>query len=197
MNVLIGCEETQEVCKAFRKKGHEAFSCDLQNCSGGHPEWHLQMDIFEAIELKEWDRGIFFPPCTFITVSSNRWYKDQPQIKSGKLVGAARREAREKAIEFVKRLYNCKIEKVCIENPIGILSTTWRKPSQIIQPWMFGHGEQKATCLWLKRLPRLNGFDVVEGREQKIWKMTNSEERSRLRSKTYPGIAAAMAEQWG
>jgi len=134
--------------------------------------------------------------CTYLTVSANKWYKDQPPRKSGVLVGAERRAARKKAIEFVKKLYNCDIPRVAIENPIGVLSTEWMPPTQVIQPWMYGHGETKATCLWLKRLPRLNASNVVEGREGKVWKMPPTDDRAELRSKTFPGIAAAFADQW-
>ena len=196
MKILLGCEESQAVCLEFRKLGHEAFSCDLQECSGGHPEWHLQMDVFEAIKLKKWDIGIFFPTCTFLTVSANKWYKDQPARKSGTLVGAERRMAREDAIDFFMRIYNSEIPKVAIENPIGCMSSRFRKPDQVLQPWMFGHGETKATCLWLRRLPKLIPTNIVEGREQRLHLLPKTAERAKLRSKTYPGIARAMAEQW-
>jgi hypothetical protein len=197
MKVLVACEESQVVCIAFRERGHEAFSCDLQECSGGHPEWHLQMDVFEAIKLKEWDLMIAHPPCTYLTVSANKWYKDQPERKSGALVGYARRIAREKAIGFFYKLYTCNISKIAIENPIGIMSTVLFKPDQVIQPWMFGHGETKATCLWLVNLPKLKPTDIVEGRVQKLHYLSPSKERAKLRSKTFPGIAKSMAEQWG
>lgn len=209
MNILLGCEESQAVMVEFRKLGHNAYSCDLEPCSGNFPQFHFQMDIFKVIAggrlktqagnevtIKKWDIGIFFPPCTFLTVSANKWYKPQPKPKSGILVGKERLAARKKAIQFVKDLYNCDIERVGIENPIGVLSTEWKKPTQIIQPWMFGHGETKATCLWLKNLPRLNGFNVVEGREGRIWKMAPGKERAKERSKTYPGIAEQFAKQW-
>ena len=196
MKILVGCEESQTVCIELRKLGHEAYSCDLIECSGGHPEWHLQTDVFEAIKLKEWDAAIFFPPCTYLTVSANKWYKDQPARKSGTLVGEARREARREAIIFFKKLYNCGIPKIAIENPIGVMSTEFRKPDQVIQPWMFGHGETKATCLWLKGLNKLSPTKVVEGREQRLHYLPKTKDRAKLRSKTYPGIAKAMAEQW-
>ena len=196
MKILVGCEESQTVCIELRRLGHEAYSCDLIECSGGHPEWHLQTDVFEAIKLKEWDAAIFFPPCTYLTVSANKWYKDQPARKSGTLVGEARREARREAIIFFKKLYNCGIPKIAIENPIGVMSTEFRKPDQVIQPWMFGHGETKATCLWLKGLTKLSPTKVVEGREQRLHYLPKTKDRAKLRSKTYPGIAKAMAEQW-
>lgn len=195
MRILVGCEESQEVTKAFRKLGHEAFSCDLLPCSGGHPEWHYQMDIFEAIELG-WDMGIFFPPCTYLTISANKWYKDQPARKSGVLVGQDRRNARIEAIDFFMRLYNCGIPKIAIENPIGVMSSVFRKPDQVLQPWMFGHGETKATCLWLQNLPKLKPTYIVEGREQRLHYLPKTKDRAKLRSKTYPGIAKAMAVQW-
>lgn len=198
LNCLCGFEESQEIMKAFRALGHNAFSCDLKPCSGGYPEFHLQMDIFKAIKSRVWDIAILCPPCTWLTVSANRWLKDQPERESGVLVGAARRQAQKDAVEFVKKLWaqDKYIKRMCIENPIGVLSSQWKKPTQIIQPWMYGHGETKATCLWLKRLPRLNGFDVVAGREQRIFKMSPSADRAAERSKTFPGIAAAMSSQW-
>jgi hypothetical protein len=184
------------VCLAFRALGHEAYSCDLQECSGGHPEFHLQMDVFEAIKLKPWDIGIFFPTCTYLTISANQWYKDQAPRKSGALVGAERRQAREEAIQFFMKLYNCSIPRVALENPVGVMSTRFRKPNQVLQPWMFGHGETKATCLWLRGLPTLTPTNIVEGREGKMHELPPSKDRAKLRSKTYSGIANAMASQW-
>lgn len=196
MKILVGCEESQAVTKELRKLGHEAYSCDLQGCSGGFEDWHLQMDVFEAIDLKDWDMGIFFPTCTYLTISANKWYKDQPKRKSGALVGAERRLARDEAIDFFMRLYNCKIQKIAIENPIGVMSSSFRKPDQVLQPWMFGHGETKATCLWLRNLPKLEPTKIVDGRFQRIHLLPKTKDRAKLRSKTYPGIAKAMAEQW-
>jgi hypothetical protein len=186
IKILIGCEESQAVCIAFRELGFEAYSCDLLPCSGGHPEWHIQDDVLR--HLKDgWDLMIAFPPCTDLAVSGARWFTDK--IKNGQ---------QRRSIEFFLRLWEQdQIEKIAIENPIGIMSTWLRKPDQIIQPWMFGHGETKATCLWLKNLPKLRPTYIVDGREQRVWKMAPSEERSKLRSKTFPGIAAAMATQWG
>lgn len=197
MKVLIACEESQVVCKAFRAKGHEAHSCDLQDCSGGHPEWHLKMDCFKAIDLIKPVLLIAHPPCDYLTISANKWYKDQPERKSGALVGEARREARREAIEFFMKLYNCGISKIAIENPIGVMSSEFRKPDQVLQPWQYGHGETKATCIWLKGLSKLTPTDIVEGREQRLHKLPPSKDRAKLRSKTYPGIAEAMADQWG
>jgi len=197
MKILVGCEESQAVTIELRKLGHEAYSCDLLPCSGGYPEWHYQEDIFKVINLKRWDMGIFFPPCTYLTVSGNKWFKDQPERKSGTLVGKKRRYARLDAIDFFISLWNCKISKIAIENPIGVMSSRLRKPDQVLQPWMFGHGETKATCLWLKAVPKLMPTNIVEGREQKVHLLPKTKDRAKLRSKTYTGIAKAMAEQWG
>lgn len=196
MRILVGCEESQEVTKAFRALGHEAYSCDIKPPSGGHPEWHLQMDVFEAIDLIKPDMGIFFPDCTYLTVSANKWYKDQPPRKSGALVGEARRQAREKAVKFFMRLVGADIPKIAIENPIGVMSTRYRKPDQVLQPWMFGHGETKATCLWLKNLPIIKPTDIVDGREQRLHRLSNTKDRATIRSKTFKGIAEALAAQW-
>lgn len=208
--IIVGCEESQAVTIEMRKLGHEAYSCDLKPCSGGHPEWHIQADVFEVLnsirfytsdnkphQVSNWDMGIFFPDCTYLTVSANKWYKDQPERKSGTLVGQKRRDARERAIHFFMSLYGAKIKQIAIENPIGVMSTRFRKPNQVIQPWMFGHGETKATCLWLKRLPNLIPTNIVEGREQRLHLLPPTKNRAELRSKTFPGIAKAMAEQWG
>lgn len=234
MRVLIGCEESQAVTIDFRKLGHEAFSCDLLPCSGGHPEWHYQMDVFEAIKLQNWDMGIFFPDCTYLTCSAEWAYKEPPyhqKTKSNTLVGKSRIEAREKALRFVCDLMNCDIPKIAIENPIGVISSRifwysggigvdrWevfpkktigtRKPDQIIQPYQFGDDASKSTCLWLKNLPKLKSTNIVKPRivngKKRYANQTDSgqnnlspsENRSCQRSKTYPGIARAMAEQWG
>lgn len=213
MKILVGCEESQAVTIELRKLGHEAYSCDLDPCSGGHPQWHIQQDVLEVIKggsftvakdysfqdeviIYKWDAGIFFPTCTYLTISANKWYKDQPERKSGTLVGEKRRWARKEAIKFFMDLYNCNIPKIAIENPIGVMSSEFRKPDQVLQPWMFGHGETKATCLWLKGLPKLKPTDIVNGREQKLHLLPPSKDRARLRSKTYSGIAKAMAKQW-
>lgn len=218
MRVLVACEESQEVCKAFRALGHEAYSCDIQECSGGHPEWHIQDDVVRLLnpgyykwssadyggtktvyaidqfktcdgashQVSEWDMIIAFPPCTHLAVSGARYFEQKR--KDGR---------QQEAIDFFMRFVNADCEYIAIENPIGIMSTNYRKPDQIIQPWMFGHGETKATCLWLKGLPPLKPTDIVDGREQRVWRMPPGPERAKLRSKTYPGIAKAMAEQWG
>ena len=207
MKVLVACEESQEVCKAFRERGHEAYSCDMVDCSGGHPEWHIKENCipiigggvtFSTVDGQEhevpglWDLLIAHPPCTYLTVSGNRWFGDGYGISS-----RTRYLDRIDAINFFMRFVLCSAKKIAIENPIGIMSSVYRKPDQIIQPWQFGHGETKATCLWLKNLPPLFATEIVEEREQRIFKMPPSPERTRLRSKTYTGIARAMAEQWG
>jgi hypothetical protein len=183
--VLIACEESQAVTKAFREIGIEAYSCDLQPCSGGHPEWHYQGDV-TALLKKPWDLVIAFPPCTHLASSGARWFKEKQ--KDGR---------QQEGIDFFMLFANCNIPRVAIENPIGIMSNRYRKPDQIIQPWQFGHGETKATCLWLKNLPKLEPTDIVEGREQRVWKMSPSPDRGKERSKTYEGVAKAMAQQWG
>ena len=169
MRVLAACEESQAVCIAFREKGHEAFSCDIQPCSGGHPEWHIQDDAIEAINSRKWDAVIAFPPCTDLAVSGARHF--ERKIADG---------SQQRSIEFFMKFTKCEI--FAIENPIGIMSKHFRKPDQIIQPWQFGHGETKATCLWLKGLPKLKPTNIVEGREQRIWKMPPSKDRAKLRS---------------
>lgn len=183
--VLIACEESQAVTIQFRRLGIEAFSCDVESCSGGHPEWHIQDDVIPLLK-QDWSLIIAFPPCTHLACSGARWFVQKR--KDGR---------QQQGIDFFMQFVNAKCPKVAIENSIGIMSTLWRKPDQIIQPWQFGHGETKATCLWLKELPLLFPTKIVDGREQKIWKLPPSKDRSKLRSKTYLGVAKAMAEQWG
>jgi len=188
MKVLVACEESQAVTIELRKLGHEAYSCDIEPCSGGHPEWHIQSDVLPLLNKKNgfsWDMIIAFPPCTHLCVSGARHFKQK------------REDGRQQsAIEFFMNFVIADCPKIAIENPIGIMSTYYRKPDQIIQPWQFGHGETKATCLWLKGLPTLNPTNIVDGRMQRIWRMPNTPQRAKLRSKTYPGIAKAMAAQW-
>jgi len=192
MKALVGCEESQVVCIELRSLGHEAYSCDLDECSGGHPEWHLRMDVESAILLMDWDIIILHPPCTKLAVSGNRWYG----------YGTPRHNERAKDLEWTANLWSLAKKSasvgVALENPVGVLSRhhDFGKP-QYIQPWQFGHGETKKTGLWLHNLPHLKPTNIVEGREQRVWKMPPSPDRSRLRSKTYHGIAKAMAEQWG
>jgi hypothetical protein len=157
----------------------------LAECSGGHPEWHIKEDAIKTLNLASWDLVVAFPPCTDLAVSGARWFPEKRA--SG---------AQLSSIAFFKNFASYE-GRIAIENPIGIMSTIYRKPDQIIQPWQFGHGETKATCLWLKGLPKLVPTNVVHGRDGKVWRMPPSPERAKLRSKTYPGIAKAMADQWG
>ena len=202
--VIVGCEESQVVTTELRKLGHEAYSCDLLPTSGEFPEWHIQGRL-EYVIGRDWDAGIFFPPCDYLTLAGNRWIKDQPPLKSGKLVGKDRIKARDLAIEFFMLCINAHhIPKIAVENPIGIMSTQYRKPDQIIQPWMFGHPEIKPTCLWLKGLPKLNETENVyeymmllpKKERERIHYMTPSDNRSILRSRTFSEIGKAMANQW-
>lgn len=218
MKVLVGCEESQTICKAFRALGHEAFSCDLLPCSGGHPEWHLQMDIFEAIKLKDWDLLVAHPPCTFLAGSAVQWLS-HPEDKELPFEDRrphpkypTRRQDMLDSVEFVKALYNCSIPRVAIENPVGLLSSKFRKPDQIIQPYMFGDEATKTTCLWLKNVPNLKPTHIVGKGDRVTFKSGKShpkwyadalataktkQERQTLRSKTFQGIANAIADQWG
>jgi len=182
MKVLIACEFSGIVRNEFAKLGHNAWSCDLlpTEIPGQHYQGYLEDFIGEG---SEWDLIIAHPPCRYLAVSGARWWK-------------GREEKQIAAFYFVMMIAKRNCKKIAIENPIGALSTLWRKPDQIIQPWQFGHGETKATCLWLKGLPKLTPTNIVAGREQKIWKMPPSDHRAKDRSKTYLGIAKAMAEQW-
>tara|TARA_R110002051_G_scaffold313485_1_gene389608 strand:+ start:333 stop:932 length:600 start_codon:yes stop_codon:yes gene_type:complete len=181
MKILIGCEFSGIVREAFRKKGHQAFSCDIIP-SDDNSKYHIQDDILNHLD-DNYDMLICFPPCTHLCSSGARWFKDKiPQQKE--------------ALEFVKKLLNCNIDKIALENPIGIISTRIKKPTQIIQPYEHGHGETKATCLWLKNLPKLKPSNIVKGREARIHNMPPTKNRSKLRSITYFGIAKAMSNQW-
>ena len=200
MLVLVNCEESQEVCKAFRALGHEAYSCDLQEPSGGHPEWHLKMDALEAIKLRPWDMMIAFPPCTYLCVAGLHYSKKDRQ----------RMCLTWQASGFFMKLYNAPIEKVAVENPVGYMNTTFRKPDQIIEPYMFGTSERKKTCLWLRGLPVLLATHNDKPKPIKtIIRKTGSKagqpynyywrqgKSAKDRSRTFPCIAAAMSEQWG
>jgi hypothetical protein len=193
MKVLIACEYSGRVRDAFTKLGHDAMSCDILETES--PGKHYKGDVRDVLG-GGWNMMVAHPPCTYLTVSANKWYKDQPQRKSGALVGQARRDAREDAIFFFMLLMTCNINKIAIENPIGVLSSKYRKPDQVIQPWQFGHGETKATCLWLKNLPKLESTNVVDGRNQRLHLLPPSIDRAKIRSKTFQGIANAMAMQW-
>ena len=180
MKVLVACEFSGIVRDAFIRKGHDAWSCDLLPTESPGP--HIQENVLNVLE-NNWDMMIAHPPCTHLAVSGARWFKDK-QVEQIQ------------ALEFVVWLMNAPIPKICLENPISIISTRIRKPDQIIQPWMFGHGETKATCLWLKNLPKLQSTNIVEGRKARIHHMPPSENRGKERSRTYTGVAEAMAEQW-
>ena len=221
MKILVACEEKQRVCTAFRAKGDEAYSCDLKACSGGHPEWHIMQDVipllngnceFETVDGTKhkiegkWDLIIAHPTCTYLTVTGNRWFNVERYGEKA----IQRQKDRKEAIKFFMEIANADCEKIVIENPIGVMSTVWRKPEQIIQPYMFGDSAEKKTCLWLKGVEPLKATNVVKPPERvkfdsgktlpkwyaDLWHLP-SEERSRLRSHTFPGIAKAMAEQWG
>ena len=203
--ILIACEESQAVTKAFRDLGFEAFSCDLLPCSGGHSEWHFQEDMFEVIKREErFDLMIAFPPCTDLAVSGARHF--ERKIADG---------SQAKSIQFFMNVINANVERIAVENPIGIMSKKYRKPDQIIQPYMFGDKAQKSTCLWLKNLPKLESTNIVdkgeffefvskkgENKKMPMWyykalkEAKTPEQRRTLRSKTFQGIAEAMATQW-
>lgn len=182
MRVLVACEFSGVVRDAFAARGHEAWSCDL--LPSERPGEHLEGDVLEHLSGPDWDLMIAFPPCTHLAVSGARWF-------------AAKRQEQCEAVSFVKFLMGAPIPRIAIENPIGVLSTAIRKPDQIIQPWQFGHGETKATCLWLKNLPPLKPTNIVEGRHARVHREPPGPDRWKNRSRTLPGIAAAMAEQWG
>lgn len=181
LRVLVACEFSQIVTRAFRERGHEAFSCDILP-TDGNPEWHLIGDVQGWLN-ESWDLMIAHPPCTHLAVSGARWFKDKIREQN-------------EALLFVIKLMNAPIERICIENPVSIISTHIRKPDQIIQPWMFGHPETKATCLWLKNLPKLVPTNIVEGRTARVHREPPSPERWKNRSRTMTGIAEAMATQW-
>lgn len=221
MRILVACEESQIVCNEFRRLGHIAFSCDIEPCSGGHPEWHIQGDALQIIngncnfvcqagnkevQVGAWDLLIAHPPCTFLTITGNRWFNID---KYGEKA-IHRYKERENAYEFFMKFVNADCERIAIENPIGYMSKAYQKPTQIIHPYYFGDHTRKATCLWLKGLKPLVSTNVVEpviihyknGKgTDNPWHMETMnlppKERAKARSKTFPGIAKAMAEQWG
>ena len=182
MRVLIACEFSGTVRRAFRNRHYDAWSCDLLPAEDGRPE-HIQANVLTVLD-QGWDLMIAHPPCTHLAVSGARWFADKVVEQLA-------------ALEFVQRLLDAPIPCIALENPISIISSRIRKPDQIIQPWQFGHGETKATCLWLKNLPKLQPTDIVEGREGRVWKMAPSPDRWKERSRTFEGIAQAMADQWG
>lgn len=233
MKVLVACEESQRVCSAFRARGHEAYSCDILDPSGGHPEWHIKQDVlpilspthktdwdnlvtennieFNTIDgrthiVPKWDLIIAHPPCTYLTVTGNRWFNIEKYGDKAR----ERLKLREEAKKFFMAFANADCDHIAIENPIGIMSTSWRKPDQIVQPYYFGDPFEKKTCLWLKGLPLLKKSNEVTPEERTKFKSGKSmpawyaaaanlpaAERSRIRSQTFPGFAEAMAEQWG
>lgn len=231
INILIACEESQRVCAEFRKLGFNAFSCDILPCSGGHPEWHFKQDVLEVIKNKGgiletgektfvsgWDLMVAHPPCTYLSITGGKWYyhpddKDLPTEKRRPHPKFPNRaKEREYGVAFFMALANSNIDRIAIENPVGIMSTRWRKPDQIIQPWMFGDSASKRTCFWLKNLPQLKPTQIVDkgefiefrsGKKMPKWyndcaiKAKTADERRTLRSKTFPGIAKAIAKQWG
>lgn len=231
MNVLIACEESQTVCAAFRKLGFNAYSCDLVECSGGHPEWHLLGDALDVIKnnggitqdgkhvvVDKWHLMIAHPPCTFLSSSGAKWYY-HPEDKHLPIEDRRphpkfpnRKKDQEDGANFFMALYNTNIPYIAIENPVGVMSSRFRKPDQIVQPYMFGNSARKTTCLWLKGLPLLEPTKLVDEGESIVFRsgkkmpkwycdaLTNAKtnaERRKLRSKTFDGIAQAMAKQWG
>ncbi len=187
MRVLIACEFSGAVRRAFRERGHDAWSCDLLPAEDGSP-YHLQTDAIHAsygmLHLDPWELMICHPPCTHLSVSGARWFKKKTVEQL-------------EALAFVKTLLAAPIHHIALENPISIISSRIRKPDQVIQPWQFGHGETKATCLWLKNLPKLTPTKIVEGREARVHRAPPGPDRWKERSRTLQGIADAMADQWG
>lgn len=182
MRVLVACEFSGVVRRAFRDAGHEAYSCDLEPAEDGSPH-HIQGDV-AAVLSEPWDIMVAHPPCTHLSVSGARWF-------------GAKQEEQEAAIAFVHSLWNGAAKRICLENPVSVLSSRWCKPDQIIQPWQFGHGETKATCLWLKRLPILFPTYIARERVARVHRLPPSADRWKERSRTFDGIAKAMAHQWG
>lgn len=183
MKILIACEYSGKVRDAFIAKGHDAISCDILPTEKPGP--HYAGDVRDILS-DNWDMLIGFPPCTHLASSGARWFKEKQA--DGR---------QQEGIDFFMLLADANIPRICLENPVGVMSTHYRKPDQIIQPWQFGHGETKATCLWLKGLPNLVPTNIVEGREPRMWKLPPSKDRAKIRSETYQGIADAMADQWG
>ena len=224
MKVLVACEESQTVCKAFRARGFEAYSCDIQDCSGGHPEWHIKGDVLPMLNgdisfttvggcdvtIKgKWDLIIAHPPCTYLTVTGNRWFDVQQYGDAAR----QRFKERYKAIVFFMQMALAWCDHVAVENPVGIIGSAWKSADQVIQPWQFGHPTVKKTCLWTRGLPLLKPTSIVEVDTSDVYEYVakngrikhdsrnrsrcRTEDRAKHRSKTFPGIAEAMAEQWG
>jgi len=198
MKILVACEESQKVTEAFRLRGHEAYSCDIEPCGGSHPEWHLRQDVTPLL-ASQWDMILAFPPCTHLAVSGAAWFAQK------------RADGRQRqGIEFFMQFANATCPRIAIENPVGIMSKEWRKPDQIIQPYQFGDPFSKKTCLWLKGLPKLRPTTIVGSGERITFASGKSmpkwyadafhlppKERAKVRSRTFDGIANAMADQWG
>ena len=200
MKVLVACEESQVVCNAFRAKGHEAYSCDILPTRGAHPEWHIRDDVLNHLD-EGWDLMIGHPDCRFIANSGVRWLCSEEYLAPVGIVNNPRFAKMMSAVEFFLKLWDANIPRICLENPIP---HKWAKIcgglpqyDQIIQPWQFGHGETKATCLWLKNLPKLEPTNIVDGRENRVHRMAPGPNRSRDRAVTFQGIAEAMADRWG
>jgi site-specific DNA-cytosine methylase len=219
MHILVACEESQRVCEAFRKKGHIAFSCDIEEQSGGHPEWHIKQDVLPLLNgfcsfvtcdgvehsiNKKWDMILAFPPCTYLTVTGNRWFNVERYGDKA----IERHKKREEAIEFFLLIAHANCEKIIIENPVGVISTRYKKPNQIIHPYMFGEPYSKKTCLWLKGVENLKPTNILEKPasgwvnqsftpDGRYGGYNSKFSGSKIRSKTFKGIAQAMAEQWG
>jgi len=209
MKILIACEESQVVAKAFRKLGHEAYSCDIQECSGGHPEWHIKGDAIKEAYSGKYDMMICFPPCTYTSYVGNRWLRPEYNIQFDLFEGLkTRQQKRKEGYEFFKKLSKAPIEHIGMENPRGIIQKWWRKPDQVVEPYYFGDNFKKRTCLWLKNLPLLIPTNILP--EPKPYYYTSTKGKSvqwteslgrnpgnsKIRSKTFQGIANAMAEQW-
>lgn len=216
-NILVACEESQAVCIAFRERGFNAYSCDIIPCSGGYPEWHIQHNVLEIINgdcefntddgerhriVGAWDAVIGFPPCTYLTCTGNRWFN----VEKYGLKALYRMQYRMEAAEFFMQIISCKCSHVAVENPVGIMSTIYRRPDQIIHPYQHGEPYEKRTCLWLHNLPKLKPTNVVNpparqilksGKTMPVWYSNAKGDRAKIRSKTFPGIARAMAKQWG
>lgn len=217
--LLVCCEESQRVCTAFRERGWEAYSCDIEPCSGGHPEWHIQQDVlplingdceFDTVDGEhhviegEWDLLICHPPCTYLTLAGNKWFKPEFRDRFPDRI-----QQRQEAIEFFMKFANAKCKHIAIENPVGVMSSQWRKPNQYIEPYYFGDAEKKKTGLWIIGLPLLIPTNIVEpiiihcksGVNEPRWHMESMclspKERSRVRSQTFIGVANAMADQYG
>ena len=210
MKILVACEESQAITKELRNLGLEAYSCDLLPCSGGHPEWHIQGDAIKEAYSGKWECMIAHPPCTYLAVSANRWLYNKDGSKN-----EDRWKNRREALDFVQLLMDAPIDKIAIENPVSVISSEIRKPDQIVQPWMFGDEASKKTCFWTKGLPKLEPTNIVgkgeffewidkngKKKRQALWyynalsEAKTPEERRTLRSKTFKGMARAIATQW-